>query len=164
MKRVTAEWPTTPRTKDSQHAAIAFAGILIVMALTQLFSFEKFIPLLEGFHLPGSAAAMMFAQSDLGANDMKVFFALLAKLDFENLLVVNQAEIARQIGMNRHHVNRSIKRLLELEVIFEGPRIGVSRSYRLNEQMGWKGSASNHRKALEKRIKQSGLKVIKGSK
>lgn len=61
MKRVTAEWPTTPRTKDSQHAAIAFAGILIVMALTQLFSFEKFIPLLEGFHLPGSAAAMMFA-------------------------------------------------------------------------------------------------------
>ncbi len=110
------------------------------------------------------AAAMMFAQSDLGASDMKVFFALLAKLDFENLLVLNQAEIARQIGMNRHHVNRSIKRLLELEVIFEGPRIGVSRSYRLNEQMGWKGSASNHRKALEKRIKQSGLKVIKGSK
>ena len=110
------------------------------------------------------AAAMMFAQSDLGANDMKVFFALLAKLDFENLLVLNQAEMARELNMQRQNVQRSIKRLLDLEVIFEGPRIGVSRSYRLNEQMGWKGSASNHRKALEKRVKEAGLKVIKGNK
>lgn len=108
------------------------------------------------------AAALMFAQSDLGASDMKVFFALLAKLDFENLLVINQAEIARMIGMNRHHMNRSIKKLLELEVLFEGPRIGVSRSYRLNPRMGWKGSAVNHRAALDKRMESSGLSVIEG--
>ncbi|WP_319784512.1 hypothetical protein [Oceanisphaera sp. IT1-181] len=108
------------------------------------------------------AAALMFAKSDLSASDMKVFFALLAKLDFENLLVLNQSEIAREIDMDRHNMNRSIRKLLALEVLFEGPRIGVSRSYRLNPNMGWKGSASNHRKALDDRMKTSGLSVIKG--
>ena len=34
--------------------------------------------------------------------------------------------------MNRHHVNRSIKKLIELGVVLEGVKIGISRSYRLN--------------------------------
>ena len=34
--------------------------------------------------------------------------------------------------MNRHNVNRSIKKLIELGVVLEGVKIGVSRSYRLN--------------------------------
>ena len=39
-----------------------------------------------------------------------------ARLDYENLIQVNQAEVAEQVGMNRHNVNRSIK-LIELGVI-----------------------------------------------
>ena len=31
--------------------------------------------------------------------------------------------------MNRHNVNRSIKKLIELGVVLEGVKIGVSRSY-----------------------------------
>ena len=34
--------------------------------------------------------------------------------------------------MNRHNVNRSIKKLIELGVVLEGVKIGISRSYRLN--------------------------------
>ena len=52
---------------------------------------------------------MMLAQSNLTGNDMKVMWAMLARLDYENLIQVNQAEVAEQVGMNRHHVNRSIK-------------------------------------------------------
>ena len=40
--------------------------------------------------------------------------------------------------MNRHNVNRSIKKLIELGVVLEGVKIGVSRSYRLNPNFGWK--------------------------
>ena len=54
------------------------------------------------------------------------------RLDYENLIQVNQAEVAEQVGMNRHNVNRSIKKLIELGVVLEGVKIGVSRSYRLN--------------------------------
>ena len=61
------------------------------------------------------AQAMMLAQSNLTGNDMKVM-AMYARLDYENLIQVNQAEVSEQVGMNRHNVNRSIK-LIELGVI-----------------------------------------------
>ena len=70
---------------------------------------------------------------------------MLARLDYENLIQVNQAEVSEQVGMNRHNVNRSIKKLIELGVILEGVKIGISRSYRLNPNFGWKGSAKGHR-------------------
>ena len=35
---------------------------------------------------------------------MKVMWAMLARLDYENLIQVNQAEVAEQVGMNRHNV------------------------------------------------------------
>ena len=71
---------------------------------------------------------------------------MLARLDYENLIQVNQAEVSEQVGMNRHNVNRSIKKLIELGVILEGVKIGISRSYRLNPNFGWKGSAKGHRR------------------
>ena len=89
-------------------------------------------------------AMMMLAQSNLTGNDMKVMWAMLARLDYENLIQVNQAEVSEQVGMNRHNVNRSIKKLIELGVILEGVKIGISRSYRLNPNFGWKGSAKGH--------------------
>ena len=64
---------------------------------------------------------------------------MLARLDYENLIQVNQAEVAEQVGMNRHHV--------------EGVKIGISRSYRLNPNFGWKGSAKGHRQALHEHLK-----------
>ena len=60
---------------------------------------------------------------------------MLARLDYENLIQVNQAEVSEQVGMNRHNVNRSIKKLIELGVILEGVKIGISRSYRLNPNL-----------------------------
>ena len=79
--------------------------------------------------------------------------AMLARLDYENLIQVNQAEVSEQVGMNHHNVNRSIKKLIELGVILEGVKIGISRSYRLNPNFGWKGSAKGHREALHEHLK-----------
>ena len=39
--------------------------------------------------------AEILAQSDLGANDFKVLMKLLSVLDYENLIQVSQADIAR---------------------------------------------------------------------
>ena len=96
-----------------------------------------------------------------------MFAKLLGRIDFENLMVVNQAELAKELGMHRQHVQRSIKRLIALGVILEGPKIGISRSYRLNPEFGWKGSARNHVIALDqerkKRMANAGIKgVIEG--
>ena len=59
----------------------------------------------------------------------------------------------QRIDMHRQHVQRSIKRLLELGIVLEGVRIGISRSYRLNPNFGWKGSAKGHREALAEHLK-----------
>ena len=97
----------------------------------------------KGWMAMAQEAMMMLAQSNLTGNDMKVMWAMLARLDYENLIQVNQAEV----------VNRSIKKLIELGVILEGVKIGISRSYRLNPNFGWKGSAKGHREALHEHLK-----------
>jgi len=110
-------------------------------------------------------AAKALARSDLGKDDFRVFMELVSILDFENLLVLNQAELARDLGMLRQNVQRSIKRLIKLGVLLEGPRIGVNRSYRLSPSFGWKGSAKNHvialdeerRKRVERSTKNKGM-------
>ena len=51
--------------------------------------------------------AEILAQSDLGANDFKVLMKLLSVLDYENLIQVSQADIARELDMHRQHVQRS---------------------------------------------------------
>ena len=88
------------------------------------------------------------------------YVAMLARLDYENLIQVNQAEVSEQVGMNRHNVNRSIKKLIELGVILEGVKIGISRSYRLNPNFGWKGSAKGHREVSARALE--GYQVIRG--
>jgi len=99
------------------------------------------------------------ATDGLNQTDFRVYFTLLSQLDYENLLVVNQSELAEKIGMNRHNFSKGIKTLVDKGILLKGPRIGVSRSFRLNPTYGWKGTASNHKKAVK-----SHLEVIKGGK
>lgn len=110
------------------------------------------------------AMFLLANSNELNLTDHKVLWALMAHLDFENLLVLNQAELARKLGKKRQHVQRSIKKLMEEGVILEGQKIGISRSYRLNPNYGWKGSAKNHHSALQKRMNESGLSVVTGGK
>ena len=99
--------------------------------------------------------AEILAQSDLGANDFKVLMKLLSVLDYENLIQVSQADIARELDMHRQHVQRSIKRLIQLGIILEGVKIGISRSYRLNPsfagkaQLGPQGGLHEHLKVIK---------------
>lgn len=99
------------------------------------------------------------AKSNLTGTDFKVLMMVLSRLDYENLLVINQSELAESIGLTRHHFSRSMAKLVNEGIILKGPKIGVSRSFRLNPTYGWKGTASNHKKAVK-----SHLEVIKGGK
>ena len=102
----------------------------------------------QGWLAMAQNGAEILAQSNLSGNDFKVLMKLLSVLDYENLIQVSQAEIARELNMHRQHVQRSIKRLLDLGIVLEGVKIGISRSYRLNPNFGWKGSAKGHREAF----------------
>lgn len=105
-------------------------------------------------------AMMELARSNLGAQDMRVLFAVLAKLDFENFLLLTIADLAKEIGMQRPNVSDSIKNLENLGVLIRGPKAGRSSTFRLNPSFGWKGSATNHQKALRDRMRAAGLSVV----
>ncbi len=86
--------------------------------------------------------------------DFRVLMALMEQLDYENLIVATQATIAHDLGMQPSNVSSAIKRLVESGVILKGPKRGTNFSYQLNPEFGWKGSAANHKKALNKHQKE----------
>lgn len=106
---------------------------------------------LNGWLAMSNEAHLVFAtrRKEFGEDGFGVMFFLLTKLDYENHLLVNQADVARSLGMHRQNVQRAVKRLIGLGVLLEGPKAGQSRTYRLNPNFGWKGSAENHIRALD---------------
>ncbi len=120
----------------------------------------------EGWVAMAQGAMEMLATSDLRGEDLRVLLLLMARLDFENYINVVQLDIAKTLSMKKPNVSRSIKRLIALGVLLEGPKIGRSRTYRLNPNYGWKGSSKSHHKALRAAEKASlaGLKVHEGGK
>jgi hypothetical protein len=99
------------------------------------------------------------ARRSLGVDGYSVLLGLTGKIDFENLIIISQAELGRELGMCSQNVQRAIKKLIEMEIMFEGPRVGIHRSYRWNPNYGWKGSAKNHRKALDERMQKAGFRL-----
>jgi predicted transcriptional regulator len=117
-----------------------------------------------GWIAMAQGAMVELAMNIKNVDDWRVLSMLLGLLDFENLIQVEQTGLAEKLGMQKQNVNRSIKRLVDLGCLLEGPKIGRSRTYRLNPTYGWKGSSANHQKALRtaEKAKAAGLSVVKG--
>ena len=103
--------------------------------------------------------ALKILAKELTGEQFKVLMMMLSDLDYENFIQIAQADIADALNMQKTHVSRSVRALLDIGVILEGPKVGRSKTYRLNEQFGWKGTVANHRKAIK-----NGLSVINGGK
>jgi len=110
-------------------------------------------------HFTMNQDALMILAKKLNGEQFKVLMVMLADLDYENFIQIAQSDIALALDMQKTNVSRSVKALLDVGVIVEGPQIGRSRSYRLNEQFGWKGTVPNHKRALK-----NGLSVINGGR
>lgn len=126
-------------------------GFVAVIRPKQKSSFER--------HFTMNQAALKIIATELTHEQTKVLMMLLAELDYENYIQVAQIDIAEALKMQKTHVSRAVKGLIDLGVILEGPKIGRSKTYRLNPQFGWKGTVSNHKKALK-----NGLSVIQGGR
>lgn len=83
------------------------------------------------------------AKEKLTGEQCSVFLYLLGKVDFENYLTVSQNEISEELGIHRVNVNKAIKKLKDLNLIIEGPRAGLHKTYRLNPYVAHKGTNRN---------------------
>lgn len=114
----------------------------------------------DGWFAMSQNALKAIREAGLTGRDYDVLFALLGVLDYENLIQVSQVDLAKELEMQKTHLSRSIKRLLEVGVLLEGPKIGRSKTFRLNPSFGWKGSAKGHTNALKDRMKAAGMKLV----
>lgn len=126
-------------------------GFVAVIRPRQKSSFQR--------HFTMNQEALKIIATELNHEQTRVLMMLLADLDYENYIQVAQIDIADTLGMKKPNVSKAVKNLIEFGIIIEGPKIGRSKTYRLNLQFGWKGTVTNHQKAL-----RNGLSIIQGSK
>ena len=101
------------------------------------------------------------AKEKLTGEQSSVFLYLLGKVDFENYLTINQIEMAEELGIHRVNVTKAIKKLKELNIIVEGPRAGLNKTYRLNPYVAHKGT--NRKKTIidfEDELTKQGKNIV----
>lgn len=118
----------------------------------------------NGFHEGWVAMAQgpmeKLAMANLGNEANRVLWMLLARLDFENWIHVNQAELARRLELKPPNFTRALRKLITEGVVLEGPKVGRLGTYRLSPSYGWKGSAKGHNEALQERMRARGLSIV----
>lgn len=78
---------------------------------------------------------------------------LIGEIGIGNYVFVNQAEVGRKLRIARSHVSSAIKRLVELQILIQGPKSGRSNTYMVNPSFCFSGSLNNGikaRKAIER--------------
>lgn len=91
------------------------------------------------------ALTVIARDQTLGLVDHRVLASLNARLDFENWLAVSQVEIARDLNLAPSQVSRALRKLRAKRILLDGPKVGRSRTLRLNPHFGWKGSVKKLR-------------------
>ena len=82
---------------------------------------------------------MWMAKQDMTGEQFRVFMAMGSKMDDNNYIRISQTDLAEELGMKQQNVSRAIKKLLELDIIAQGPRAGLCKTYILNPNIGMKG-------------------------
>ena len=80
------------------------------------------------------------ADLNLPNEQYRVFLKLIGRVDFDNYLTISQTKIAQELGMKQPSVARAMKALRERNIILEGPRAGLNKTYRFNPYIAHKGS------------------------
>ena len=98
----------------------------------------------EGWFMGFQEAFLELAKDkDMTGEVTRVLLYLFANLGFENYIVLPQRQIAEALKMRKENVSRAIKTLTAKGIIIEGPKLGRTKAYRLNNKYGWKGKAKN---------------------
>lgn len=100
----------------------------------------------EGWFMAIQDAFVVLAKDKaLSGRPMRVLTYMMGRLDWDNYIMLTQAEIARELDLHRQDVSTAVRLLVERGIVQEGPRVGRSHSYRLNSTYGWKGKTVNLR-------------------
>lgn len=117
-------------------------GLPVIFAQRTRCGFEEWMSL-------NQKALLELSKKPISGVTARVLFAMLARLDYENNVLVPMVALAGELGLHPANLRRAIKDLEERGLLLRGPKVGNTPSFRLSPDFGWKGRGSNHRKALE---------------
>lgn len=117
---------------------------------------------LGGFFMADQSGFRRLAMLDLPASTVRVLHYLLSVLDFENFIHVSQADVARELDVDRAVVSRAVKQLREEGVLVRGPKVSHSWTYRVDPNLGWKGRAARREEARRQLLEGRGWDVVEG--
>ncbi len=101
-------------------------------------------PYSKGWIMNSQDALDILAEDkDIKGITYRVLFKVCARVDFENWVHLPIKEIADELNIDKSHVSRNIKLLVEKGVLVRSEKIGRSYGYRLNPEFGWKGKVKN---------------------
>jgi hypothetical protein len=100
----------------------------------------------ERFVMMFQQSLVNMAVSDFPSRPMRVFLYLCGKMDFENMVHVPQMMIAEGLSMDQANVSRAIQYLQNKEFLIPGPKVGNSKTYKMNNSVCWRGKASSLKK------------------
>ena len=88
--------------------------------------------------MPFTSLEILF-QSNLDEVTLKVLLGLISTIDTENLIVVNQLKLAKEMGVQKSCFSRAIEILIGKGIILENmhKKVGRSKTYYVNPNFGW---------------------------
>jgi hypothetical protein len=117
-----------------------FPSILVQVRRKEPGAFAEFVQV-------GQGGMRRISKLGLTGEQHDVLWAILGRVGFENVVIVNQAEIARDLGIRAPQVSRSIRRLVESRLLTPGPKVGANQSYSINPTFFWRGQGRKHQQA-----------------
>lgn len=145
----------TPRTYIDSSTGEAFD--LVALPRSQARSYHSgrfFMGMLQAF-------SDIADSQDLTDMDRTVLMKLMGRLDWENFIHINVTDLAKELGRSRESVSRSISRLCKAQVLYRGPRVSNSSTFRLSPKTGWRGP-SDSRRRVQRELDERGWQVITG--
>lgn len=82
---------------------------------------------------------------DFSGNDLRVFLAILANLDYENTLNISQQKLADQLNIDRSAIGKSIKRLISKGYLQVVDTAGRQNIYQFNPHIAFRSRAKNYK-------------------
>lgn len=86
-------------------------------------------------HLPN-----VYDDKEIDATTLRIFLYLLDHLAYNNFVVVSRADLSDHFNISGPNVSKAVKKLLDKEIFFKGPKMGTAYSFRLNPNYGYKGN------------------------
>lgn len=111
------------------------------------------------------AAKTMAKMPDLGAEALRVWLYVVGTVGYENILAMSMSSLGRELSMQRQNVSRAVGKLVDAGILVQEGQFNRSKTYRLNSNVGWRGSIKQLSKHRTKRDRaEPRLQLLKGGK